>query len=60
MTRIESDDDYTNVGECVNIDMNDWATSAANRQEAWILKDFANEDFTLRVPFTPSFCFSTD
>lgn len=59
MTTIESEDDYSNVGQCVTIDMAYWATSAANRQEAYSVKDFANEDFTLRVPFSPAFCFDT-
>ena len=31
MTTIESEEDYSNVGECVTIDMTYWATSAANR-----------------------------
>lgn len=61
MTRIEGHtESYSNAGHCVDVTMDDWATSAANRQEAYILKDFANEDFTLRTPFTPAFCFSTD
>lgn len=59
MTTIESEDSYSNVGECVTIDMAYWATSAANRQEAYTVKDFAMEDFTLRTPFSPTFCFST-
>lgn len=58
MTRIESTESYSNIGTCVDITITDWATSAANRQEAYIQKDFANEDFTLRVPFQPTFCFS--
>jgi len=58
MTRIESNESYSNVGTCVGIDMEDWATTAADRQEAYIKKDFSEEDFTLRVPFQPAFCFS--
>lgn len=58
MTRIESEEKYSNVGTCVNIDMDDWATSAANRQAAYIKQDFGIENFTLRVPFQPAFCFT--
>jgi hypothetical protein len=48
---------FTDDGDCVTIDMDYWANSAATRQEAYILKDFSMEDFTLRTPFEPSFCF---
>merc|ERR1711937_523232 len=58
MTRLESTESYSSTGTCVTIDQDDWATSAANRQEAYLEKDFVNEDFTLRTPFTPTFCFS--
>merc|ERR1711918_305112 len=44
----------------MGIDDSDYATSAATRQEGYTLKDFTNEDFTLRTPFTPTFCFSTE
>jgi hypothetical protein len=57
MVNIESGQ-YTNTGACISIDMDYWATSAATRQEAYILKDFSMEDFTLRTPFVPSFCFA--
>jgi hypothetical protein len=57
MTAIESEASYSNVGTCVDINMDYWATSAANRQESYILKDFKEEDFTLREPFEPTFCF---
>jgi hypothetical protein len=60
MTRIESSKSYSQDGTCVNVNMADWATSAANRQEAYILKDFREQDFSLRTPFVPSFCFSTN
>jgi len=60
MTRLESTESYSSEGTCVEIDDSDWATSAANRQEAYTLKDFAMEDFTLRTPFNPTFCFSTE
>jgi hypothetical protein len=58
MTTIESDTSYSNIGTCVDITMSYWSNSAATRQEAYIEKDFANVDFTLREPFKPSFCFS--
>lgn len=58
MTRIEAKESYSNDGTCVNIDMDDWATSAADRQVAYIKKDFAEKSFTLRVPFQPVFCFA--
>lgn len=57
MTRIEAETDYSDNGICVDITLSDWATSAANRQTAYILKDFSSEDFTLRTPFTPTFSF---
>merc|ERR1712178_672248 len=59
-TRLESSESYSSEGTCVEIDDSDWATSAANRQEAYTLKDFTMEDFTLRTPFNPTFCFSTE
>merc|ERR1712070_50143 len=60
MTRLESNESYSSEGTCVTIDDSDYATSAATRQEAYTLKDFTEEDFTLRTPFTPTFCFSTE
>jgi len=60
MTRIESSESYTQNGHCVNIDTSDWAASNADRQEAYIQKDFTEEDFTLRTPFVPTFCFPTN
>jgi len=60
MTRLESSTDYSSEGTCVAIDESDWAVSAANRQESYTLKEFANADFTVRTPFNPTFCFSTE
>jgi hypothetical protein len=60
MTRLESSETYSSEGTCVEIDDSDWATSAASRQESYTLKDFTMEDFTLRTPFNPTFCFSTE
>jgi hypothetical protein len=57
MTAIEAEEEYSNEGTCVDINMDYWANSAATRQEAYILKDFKEEDFTLREPFEPTFCF---
>jgi hypothetical protein len=47
---------FTNNGKCVTVETNQ-SPGAATRQEAYKLKDFSIEDFTLRIPFTPSFCF---
>jgi len=61
MTRLESTESYSSTGTCVTIDQDDWATSAAGggNHSKYLEKDFVNEDFTLRTPFTPTFCFST-
>merc|ERR1712083_821523 len=44
-----------NDNTCKDLDINSWDVDGASRSEAWKLKDYQMEDFTLRAAYVPVF-----